>query len=243
MAQISLTDKSTLTEIRERFDSDVERFSLIETGQTATIDAKLAMELTCRAAATATQGIRRCLDIGCGAGNYTLQLLGETLGGADCDLCDLSQPMLARAKERVSAHTSGSVQTFLGDFRTLELPEKQYDVILAAAVLHHLRDQADWEAAFSKLYRLLRPGGSIWIVDLVHHSIPAVQELMWQRYGDYLESLGGSEYRKEVFDYIEKEDSPRPLLWQLDLLRKVGFNSAEILHKNSCFAAFGAVRP
>ena len=40
-----LHDKSTLDQIRERFDQDVERFSKLETGQTATQDAPLAMRL------------------------------------------------------------------------------------------------------------------------------------------------------------------------------------------------------
>ena len=40
-----LDRKSTTDEIRERFDNDVERFSCLETGQVATIDAPLAMEL------------------------------------------------------------------------------------------------------------------------------------------------------------------------------------------------------
>ena len=62
------------------------------------------------------------------------------------------------------------------------------------------------------------------------------------RYGEYLASVGGDEYKDEVFDYIDKEDSPRPVTYQLDLLRKVGFDSVELLHKNSCFAAFGAIK-
>jgi len=41
---------------------------------------------------------------------------------------------------------------------------------------------------------------------------------------------------------IEEEDSPRPLTNQLDLLQQVGFQSVEVLHKNSCFAAFGAIK-
>jgi tRNA (cmo5U34)-methyltransferase len=41
---------------------------------------------------------------------------------------------------------------------------------------------------------------------------------------------------------VEHEDSPRPLLFQLDLLRKVGFAEVDVLHKNSCFATFGAVK-
>ena len=43
--------KSTVEEIRARFDNDVERFSNLETGQSATIDAPLALELIAEAAA------------------------------------------------------------------------------------------------------------------------------------------------------------------------------------------------
>ena len=60
--------------------------------------------------------------------------------------------------------------------------------------------------------------------------------------GDYLCSMGGDDYRTNVFDYIDKEDSPRPVTYQLDLLRKVGFRYTDLLHKNSCFAAFGAIK-
>ena len=66
--------------------------------------------------------------------------------------------------------------------------------------------------------------------------------MMWQRYGDYLEGLGGIDYRDKVFAYIDKEDSPRPITWQLDMLREVGFRHVDLLHKTSCFAAFGAVK-
>jgi tRNA (cmo5U34)-methyltransferase len=109
-------------------------------------------------------------------------------------------------------------------------------------VLHHLRGEAQWRAVFAKLYAALKPGGSLWISDLIEHSTEAVQALMWQRYGDYLTDLRDEAYRETVFDYIAQEDTPRPLLFQLDLLREVGFRQVEILHKNSVFAAFGGVK-
>ena len=37
--------KSTVEEIRKRFDADVERFSQLDTGQQAVIDAPLMLEL------------------------------------------------------------------------------------------------------------------------------------------------------------------------------------------------------
>ena len=150
--------------------------------------------------------------------------------------------MLEKAAERIATVNAGRIRKFQGDFRTIQLPEAAYDVIIAAAVLHHLRDDRDWELTFARLYRLTASGGSVWITDLVSHEIEAVQNMMWRRYGRYLSSIGGESYRDKVFDYIDKEDSPRPVTYQLDLLRKAGFSRVELLHKNSCFAAFGAIK-
>jgi tRNA (cmo5U34)-methyltransferase len=76
----------------------------------------------------------------------------------------------------------------------------------------------------------------------VAHEPPALHEAIWRRYGEYLESLKGPSYREQVFAYIDAEDTPRPLAWQLDRLRRAGFPAVEVLHKNLCFAAFGAVK-
>ncbi len=236
-----LNQKSTIEEIKARFDSDVERFSNLETGQTSTVDAPLAMELITRAAVKSTANIDNVLDIGCGAGNNTIKL-SQSVAPFNCDLVDLSPAMLEKAAERIATVNAGRIRKFQGDFRTIELPEAAYDVIIAAAVLHHLRDDRDWELTFSKLYRLTASGGSVWITDLVSHEIEAVQNMMWRRYGRYLSSIGGESYRDKVFDYIDKEDSPRPVTYQLELLRKAGFSRVELLHKNSCFAAFGAIK-
>lgn len=231
--------KSTLEEIEKRFDADVERFANLETSQANTIDAVLNMELI-------TEGIRRIyphlenlLDIGCGAGNYAVKTLMKTNPSVHVDLVDLSQPMLDRAKERVEEHTTGQVQLFKGDFRTAELEQEKYDVIIATMVLHHLRDDEDWESTFKKLFGLLKEGGSIWILDMVHQADADLQQYIYQDlYGKYLADLKDEEYRDHVFAYIEKEDSPRSLIYQLQLMEKVGFKKVDVLHKNLCFASF-----
>jgi tRNA (cmo5U34)-methyltransferase len=204
--------KSTVEQIRQRFDKDVERFSNLATGQSAMIDAPLVLELISQAAATVSPHATHLLDIGCGAGNYTLKML-QAIPDLNVTLVDLSQPMLNRAAQR-----------------------------MAAAVFHHLRTDDEWESVFSRCFEALKPGGSFWISDLIEHSTGAIQRLMWARYGEYLTDSRDEAYRDQVFSYVEQEDTPRPLLFQIDLLRKVGFQSVEILHKNSVFAAFGAIK-
>jgi tRNA (cmo5U34)-methyltransferase len=231
--------KSTVEQTRARFDNDVERFSNLETGQSATIDAPLVLELISQAATATNPGATNLLDVGCGAGNYSLKLL-QSLPDLNVTLIDLSRPMLERAEQRIQTATKGRVDVFQGDVRDLDLGEARFDVIVAAAVLHHLRTDAEWEAVFAKFFKALRPGGSIWIADLIEHSSAAIQQMMWRRYGEYLVGLKDEAYRDTVFAYVNQEDSPRPLMYQIDLLRRVGFRQVEILHKTSVFAAFGA---
>ena len=233
--------KSTVDQIRQRFDTDVERFSNLETGQSATIDAPLVLDLITAVAAATNPDATHVLDIGCGAGNYTLKLL-ERLPNLNVTLIDLSKPMLDRALQRIGAVCDGNIMTLQGDIRAIPLPDQYYDIIMAAAVFHHLREEAEWEAVFGKCHAALKSGGSLWISDLIAHDDPAVQAVMWQRYGEYLTLLKGETYRDQVFGYIEQEDTPRPVLYQLHLLKQVGFRTVEVLHKNAMFAAFGGIK-
>jgi len=233
--------KSTVQEIKERFDKDVERFSNLDTGQVSTIDATLSLELITEAAKRIVPGARSLLDIGCGAGNYSLMMLSK-LAGLDCTLVDLSRPMLDKAHERISKETTGTVSILQGDIREVDLAENNFDIILAGAVLHHLRDDADWENTFRKIFRLLRKGGCFMVSDLITQDTPAINNYIWEKYGDYLESVNGKQYRDNVLDYVAKEDSPRSMNYQLELMQKVGFSKVEILHKHLCFGAFGGIK-
>lgn len=233
--------KSTVEEIKQRFDKDVERFANVDTGQVSTIDASLSLELITEAAKRIVPGATHVLDIGCGAGNFTIKMLSKVSNLA-CTLVDLSRPMLDKALERVKAHTDKEVSIFQGDIREVELPANGFDIILAGAVLHHLRDDKDWVTTFTKLYQLLKPNGCLMISDLITQDTAILNDYTWERYGDYLESVGGKTYRQDVLAYVAKEDSPRSMNYQLDLMKRVGFRNVEILHKNMCFGAFGGIK-
>jgi tRNA (cmo5U34)-methyltransferase len=219
--------KSTIAEIRERFDNDVERFSNIETGQLSTIDAKISLELITEASKRIVPNAENLLDVGCGAGNYTLMMLSK-LPNLNCTLVDLSKPMLDKAYQRITPESKNEVTILQGDIREVNLEQNYFDI--------------DWEKTFQKLFNLLKPGGCLMISDLITQDTPAVNDYCFERYGDYLEGLNGKDYRQKVLDYIEKEDSPRSMNYQLDLMKQVGFSKVEILHKNMCFGAFGGIK-
>lgn len=234
-----LHEKSTVEQIRARFDADVERFSKLETGQQAAMDAPVILDIVARSAACHVRPQAKLLDIGCGAGNFTLRVLSQ-VSPLNCVLVDLSQPMLDRARERVSAATTGRVVTIQSDMRALSFGPGSFDAILAGQVLHHLREETQWEAMFASFHRWLRPAGALFIADLIVYDDPAIQSLMLARYANHLESIGGAEYREKVLAYCDEEDSPRSLKYQFDQLAKAGFTEYDVLHKNALFVAYYA---
>ena len=255
------SEKSSVAEIRARFDADVERFSDLETGQSAAIDSPLHLELLTAAAVGVTPQARHLLDLGCGAGNYTLKLLqaygdagvtaseseanaADTPGVEQVTLVDLSRPMLDRAVQRIGeAFPAIRVEAVQADIREFDFGDARFDVVVAAQCLHHLRAEAEWDAVFAAIFRGLRAGGSCWIADSLEYAHPAVRQLIRRRWLDYLTDLKDGDYARHVLDYVDKEDSPRPLDWQLQKLRAVGFTDLDVLHVHGRFGSFGGVRP
>lgn len=233
--------KSSVEEIRQRFDTETAIYTNLDTGQLATMDAPLSMKLITDAAAITTPHAKELLDVGCGGGNYSMKML-ERLPNLNVTLIDLSQVMLDKAVQRISVQTTGTVTPIQSDIRQIEIGKNRFDLILASAVLHHLRTDDEWQTVFQKLYDATKPNGSLWIFDIVESRLPEIQTMHWQRYGDYLSGVGGTQYRDTIFERIIEEDTPRSVPFQLELLKAVGFKEVELLHKNACYAAFGAIK-
>lgn len=231
--------KSSPETIRRNFDQQVERFSNLETGQTTAIDSPLCMELVARSAALLNPNAARILDLGCGGGNYAVKVT-SLLPDVDCTLIDLSANMLATAEARVAGMISGKVLAIQGDYRELDLGENQYDVITAGTTLHHLREDAEWELVFAKVFKALKKGGTFWINDIVIGETDEITNMMLDGWLSILRKQISKEEIEMYMERYESEDTPRTLTYQLELMKQVGFKETFVLHKHFNFAAFGA---
>jgi SAM-dependent methyltransferase len=97
----------------------------------------------------------RVLDVGCGAGATTLVLAERVRPGSAVGV-DISAPLLARARER-AAGVSG-VDFVLGDAQVFPFEAESFDAVASRFGVMFF---ADAVAAFSNLYRALRPGGEL----------------------------------------------------------------------------------
>jgi SAM-dependent methyltransferase len=97
------------------------------------------------------------LDVGCGPGTLTVDLARKVAPGGSVtgvDVADVVEGAEQLARERAV----GNVDFLQGDFRTLGLAPRSYDVVHAHQVLQHLRDPV---GALREMADLARPGGGL----------------------------------------------------------------------------------
>jgi tRNA (cmo5U34)-methyltransferase len=229
-------EKSTLKEIEERFDQDVERFSSLDAGQTTMIDSALVLDLFEALAKENSVHKPIALDLGCGAGNLSLRI-NRALPGGTYHLVDLSAKMLTRAQERIAASGGHVGDVYQGDLESFPWPVEAFDFVTASAVLHHLRTREAWHRVLGQIYSSLKPGGQFFFWDYLRENQQALQKLQESRYRQYLTEFRDADYAQHVFDYAAKEDSPEALDFILNALNQAGFKEIDILHKNIFFGA------
>ena len=100
----------------------------------------------------------RLLDVGCGPGTLTVDLARRVGPAGQVVGVDLSESVVAEAAAHAAAEGAATVSFRAGDFRTLDLPERSFDVVHAHQVLQHLRDPV---GALAAMGRLARPGGVV----------------------------------------------------------------------------------
>lgn len=112
---------------------------------------------------------QRILEIGCGTGNLSIRAKrsqpGATVIGSDPD------PLALRKAERKAAQLTG-IRFERGYAQRLPYADGEFDRVLSSMMLHHLDEDAKTAAA-AEVFRVLRPGGRLHLVDIggdaAHH--------------------------------------------------------------------------
>ncbi|TMQ81484.1 methyltransferase domain-containing protein [Actinomadura soli] len=109
----------------------------------------------------------RVLEVGCGVGAQTVHLLARS-PGAHLTAVDVSSASLDQARARVAASRPGArVRWRRGDLHDLPFPDDAFDHLFVCFVLEHLPDP---RAALAGLRRVLRPGGTVTVIEGDHGS-------------------------------------------------------------------------
>lgn len=110
-------------------------------------------------AITPTPG-QAILDVGCGTGLALRSAVTRFgLRGVGVDI-DPDQVSLARR----AALAGASAQFRIADATALPLGDEAFDIVVCRHTLHHI---TRWRQAVAELHRTLKPGGWMWVADLV----------------------------------------------------------------------------
>ncbi len=106
------------------------------------------------------------LDLGCGAGNYTLAV-AEVLGKHGVVVAlDLWEPGLEALEERAASAGRGNIRAQIADIsKLIPLGDASVDVCLMATVLHDLVEFAMADGALREAQRVLKTGGTLAVVE------------------------------------------------------------------------------
>lgn len=116
--------------------------------------------------AAGLQGHERVLDAGCGAGHTALAFARQA---AEVVALDLTQAMLEQARRLANERNLANIAFQHGDVEHIPFPDQSFDIVTSRYSAHHYPNP---QAAMAEFARVLRPGGTFLLVDVVASESP-----------------------------------------------------------------------
>ncbi len=116
------------------------------------------------------------LEVGCGTGTLTLAAKARTGSQSRVAGVDVAPDMLATAR-RKATRTGFAVEFQSGRIEAIPYPDAQFDLVLSSLMLHHVHGEAAKEQGMREIYRVLKPGGRLFIVDATRPENPHMRSL------------------------------------------------------------------
>lgn len=178
------------------------------------------------------------LDVCCGTGDWTIQL---AMSGADTVGLDFSENMLEVAEEKTADF--GNISLIHGNAMDLPFEDGRFDYV---TIGFGLRNLPDYQAAIKDFYRVLKPGGTLVILETSTPESSFVNYGFEVYFGKIMPVLGGLVAKKKD-EYTWLYESTHSFLSKealKQMLVSTGFTNVKIIpHTLGTAATHFAIKP
>lgn len=163
----------------------------------------------------------KILDVGCGTGGVTIPAKLKVGRNGYAAGVDPSPEMIGEARKK-AVKKKLDIDFRLGVIESIPFPDGTFDVVTSSLMMHHLPHELQLKG-MAEIYRVLKPGGRLLIVDTKRPKVIIL---------------------KQVFDALAKHHGIKFGLGDIpEMLKSIGFKSAELLDKQFFYLGFvGAIK-
>jgi demethylmenaquinone methyltransferase / 2-methoxy-6-polyprenyl-1,4-benzoquinol methylase len=116
---------------------------------------------------------QHALDVAGGTGDLTLGMLRQVGKQGRVTLSDINEAMLERGRDRLlDAGFVGNVECIVADAENLPFADNSFDCV---TIGFGLRNVTDKDAALRSMYRVLKPGGQLLVLEFSTPTLPGLK--------------------------------------------------------------------
>lgn len=190
----------------------------------------------------------KVLDLGCGDGTITKELLSE-YDQMKVTLVDGSSEMLENARKNLKNHKNmtfihKTFQELLKNKGSDDILPDNFDFVVSSLAIHHLHI-TEKKALFQYIHNHLKSDGFFFNIDVV--KAPTNELESWYRvlWSEWIQENQAKLKVKKSFEYLplqykdNQDNNPDKLQIQLDALESVGFKEVDCYYKYGIFSIYG----
>ena len=142
----------------------------------------------------------RVADVGAGSGYFTSHLARKVGAGGRVFAVEISVSELSRLRRLAEDEGLGNIEVVRGEIDDPMLPERSLDAVLVVDAYHEMTEH---EAMLAGIYRALRPGGRLVVLDLAPSDDSASRDRQTGRHRIDID-LAEQEVRAAGFQVVDR---------------------------------------